>query len=249
MYIDTHAHIFDEKIDKPFILDKNIQAVIVPSYNKDNLQKALTFCEYDKYFCCLGIHPQYADEFSKNIENFIINHIDKLVAIGEIGLDTRFNNFEKQIETFGKQSEIAKVFDLPISLHLLGNNAFTTFFDMTKNKNYKVAMHCFSGSLQDAKKALDNGYYISFACNITYKGNVNLRKIVDYVPLNNILLETDSPSMLPAIFARKGVNTPNNIHYVAEKIAEIKHIDIEKVQDVTTQNAISLFNLNRSTNN
>ena len=244
MFIDTHAHIFEESIKLDNVNLNDILAIIVPSYNKENLGRTLLYCKQSpKFLPALGIHPQYCHQFTHETQNFIKSHINEIVAVGEIGLDTRFDNFESQIPPFVEQMQLAYKHNLPVSVHLIGERAFDVFFEVYKSYPVKTALHCFSGSAQNAERALNLDIYLSFACNITYKANVVLRKIAEFTPLNRILLETDSPSMLPASFMRKGTNTPQNIHFVAQKITEIKKVDIEEVANITTQNAIELFNL------
>ena len=246
MFIDSHAHLFDDRIDIAKCNLDLVDAVIVPAYKYENFEKALRFCETSKkYFCALGIHPEFASEFNKEIKNYIISKKDKIVAIGEIGLDCSYtNNMHTQIETFRQQLELAEMFDLPVIIHLRKEQDFKNFFEIIKDYKVKGVLHCFNGNLQDCKKSLDLGFYISFAGNLTYKGNVELRKIAKFVPMDSILIETDSPSMLPASFRRKGINTSQNISFVAEKLAGIKQISIQEIAEITKRNAKTLFKLN-----
>lgn len=238
MFIDSHAHIFDilGEIDL-----QNIDAVIVPSYNKDNFSTCLSVRSNTKFFPALGIHPEFASQYDKDIEKQIISNRDKIVAIGEIGLDSRFDNGKAQLEAFSKQINLANTLNLPAIIHLVGKESFDIFSGI--NKAQKGVLHAFSGDIHDAERAIKLGYHISFAGNLTYKRNVHLRKIAKLIPEDRILIETDSPSMLPSKLPRGQQNTVGNITYIAECLAECRNVSVEKIAQITKQNAINLFNL------
>ena len=245
MYIDSHSHLFDVRNLSNSDL-KDIDAVIVLSYSKATISSALDFCKSNsKYYCALGIYPGFANEYTDEIEDFIISNRANICAIGEIGLDESYEiPYDKQLEALHRQLDLAEKLSLPVSVHLRTKRDFETFFNILTNyKNIKGALHCFNGDLIDCQRALELGFYISFACNITYKGRVKLREIAKIVPDDKLLIETDSPSMLPASFARKGENVPANIYFVAETIANIRGCSIDKIAKITRDNAIKLFNL------
>ena len=246
-FIDTHAHLFDLNCDLKTLNLDNILKIVIPSYKLDNLQTTLNLCKNNKnYFACLGIHPQYCNEFNATTQKFIEQNASEIVGIGEIGLDDRFNNLPLQIEVFVKQLQLAKEKSLPIVVHLVGKNSFQKFFDLIKEYNLIGMIHCFSGSLEDAKRLLDLGFYLSFAGNLTYKKNVDLRKVATYVPLEKILIETDSPSMSPSGFGRGKNNIPNNIHFVAETLAQLKNLTVKELSLITNKNATKLFKLDKN---
>ncbi len=246
MFIDSHAHMFDEKIDFEKIDLSLLDAIIVPSYSMENLDKVLNFCNKHKQcFCALGIHPFWCNNFDSNkYVNTVLSNKCNVYAVGEIGLDSLCEvDYLKQIEVFKKQLKIAEEFNLPISVHLRTKQDFNSFFSIIKNYKIQCAIHCFNGDLEDCQQAVDNGFYISFATNITYKGNRHLREIAVGVPFENLLIETDSPSMLPSCFKRKGINTSANIVYVAETLAKIKNCEVSFIAKKTFENANKLFNL------
>ena len=240
-FIDTHAHLFDERINISEVDVSKLYAVLVPSYSMQNLKQSLDFCkQYDKCYCALGIHPQYIDDFDLNIlDGLIKENIQDIYAIGEIGLDSGAKtDYQKQICVFTKQVGLAKKYNLPISVHLRTKIDFDNFFLIMQNyKDVQVILHCFNGDEDDLQKALDSGYYISIATNVTYKGNVKLRQLCKKIPLDKLLIETDSPNLLPSIFARRGVNTSQNIIYVVEQLANIKNEKNENISKTTTKNA------------
>lgn len=245
LFIDAHAHLFEEKIDKNLIDLSSMEAVIISAYKRENLHTALDFCATNsKYFCALGIHPEFANEYDLSVQNMIELEAKNIVAIGEIGLDITYSMpYATQISALLAQLDLAEKLNLPIVVHLRKKQDFVTFFDCTKERNLRGMLHCFNGDNEDLARALDLGLYISFAGNITYKGNENLRKLAKNVPFSRLLIESDCPSMLPAQFMRKGVNLPQNVQFVAEKLADIFGVDTSKIANVTKENAKKLFNL------
>lgn len=245
MFIDSHAHLVDKNL-ADFIPNDDLDAIISSSYNASNIEKTLEIAlKHEKCYATLGIHPQFCDEYTNEIEkNIIKNKLrNKFVGIGEIGLDKHYNtDFSTQKNVFQKQLNLAQELQLPVVCHV--RDCYGTFFDiMRKHNNLKFMLHAFCGTKADCFKAIELGGYISFACNITYKRHDDLRKIATAIPLEKILIETDSPSMLPAKFMRKGFNTPNNVRFVAETIARARNTSVEEIAQVTKQNAIELFDL------
>ena len=246
MFIDSHSHMFDEKINIEKADLTLVDAIIVPSYNMENLSKVIDFCsKYKKCYCALGVHPNWADEYdNEKFLNIVLENKSKIYAIGEIGLDSLSNvDYLKQIDVFKNQLEIAEKLNLPITVHLRTKKDFDNFFNIFNSYNIKCAIHCFNSDLKDCKKAIKLGCYISFATNITYKRNVDLRKIALCVPFPNLLIETDAPSMLPASFKRRGINSSENVFYTAETLAKIKNCEISHIAKITFENANKLFNL------
>ncbi len=244
-FIDSHAHLFDIQNQDNINLE-NISGVIVPSYNKCTFDLAMNYANKNTIiYKALGIHPQYCENYDDFCENYIISNKNNIVAIGEIGLDDRFNNFDKQLDTLHKQLNIAKLCNLPVIIHLLGEKSLQAFCELYKKYLINGVVHSFIGDTQKAKTILDLGLKISFACNITYKRHKDMQKTIEYIPISDILLETDSPSTLPSGFGRTKNNTPNNIIYVAQKLAEYKNLPIFDIAELTTINTIDLFNLRR----
>lgn len=244
-FIDTHAHIFSERIDFDSLDLSDVEAVLVPSYSMQNILIAYNFCiKHANCYLAVGVHPDYISDYDEQrLDSFISQHRESVYAIGEVGLDSNsLMDYSKQKNIFISQIQLSQKYDLPLSIHLRTKKDFNEFFEMLKIYPIRnFALHCFNGDADDLEKALALGAYISFATNITYKGNVKLRELCAKVPLDRLLIETDSPNMLPAIFARKGVNTPQNVIYVAQTISQKISISMQKIAEITSKNAKKLF--------
>lgn len=252
IFVDSHSHLYDERLNqradeiiKNFENDK-IACTIIPSCDFKSMQQTLELSQkYNKVFSALGIHPHDAQSFDDNIKNFFKQHYndDKVVALGEIGLDYFYDlsPHDLQKEVLEWQLDFSNKSNLPVIFHV--RDAYPDFFDICRGNlipKENAVLHCFGGNVADAKKGLDMGFYISFTCNITYKHSEILREVVDYVPLDRILIETDSPYMSPN-HCRKEPNEPKNVLYVAEQIARQKGLSLENVGEQTTKNFFDLF--------
>ena len=246
-FIDTHAHAFSERIDFDSLDMSNIEAILVPAYSMQNILVAYNFClKHQNCYLAVGVHPDYITDYDeKFLDDFISQHRNDIYAIGEVGLDSNsITDYSKQKDVFVSQIQLAQKYHLPLSIHLRTKKDFDTFFEILKNHPIEnFALHCFNGDANDLEKSLTLGAYISFATNITYKGNVKLRELCAKVPLDRLLIETDSPNMLPAIFARHGVNTPQNIIYVAQTISQKIGISMQKIAEITSKNAKKLLKI------
>ncbi|OGU57652.1 MAG: hypothetical protein A2X64_06070 [Ignavibacteria bacterium GWF2_33_9] len=252
--IDTHAHLFDDPFDEDFekvvqdAFKEGIEAILMPAIEPKTFQKMFEKVNYDsRLFCSIGIHPHNALEVNEVtlqlIERYTNN--EKVKAIGEIGLDYYYDFAPRdvQISAFEKQIELAKKCDLPIIVHNReSNDDLMRVLKSQQNGSLSGVLHCFSGDFAMLKEALDLGMYISFTGNITFKKAEELREIVRITPLNRILLETDSPWMSPVPF-RGNRNEPKMVKLVAEKIAEIKSVNIKEVIEMTSLSAKKLFKL------
>ena len=169
---------------------------------------------------------------------------DKVKAIGEIGLDyywdTSFNDVQKDI--FARQIALANKLDLPIVVH--NREAHKDTFDILKseNKSSKVLYHCFSGSVEYMKECVKEGYLIAIGGVVTFKNAIKIKEVAKEVPLENLVLETDSPYLTPVPFRGK-INKPAYIKYIAEEIAKIRNLDIAELISITTENAERFFNI------
>lgn len=242
--IDTHAHIVSEYYDDIDLLvkeliEKNIIGVI---NNATNYKEALEIIELSKkynnfLYAAIGIHPENVEEDINKIENLIKEN--KIVAIGEIGLDYhwRKDNKEEQKEVFIKQLKLSKKYNLPVIIHT--RDSIQDCLDIIKKQNVRGIMHCFSGSYEMAKEFIKYGFKLGIGGVLTFK-NSKLYEVIEKVDLEDIVLETDSPYLSPEPF-RGTKNIPSNVLYVAKKIAEIKHISVEKVIEKTTENARNIF--------
>lgn len=169
---------------------------------------------------------------------------DKIVAIGEIGLDYYYDNSprEKQKEIFRKQLEIAEKRNLPVIIHT--RDAMGDTYDILSEFKGKVkgVMHCYTGSSEMAKRFMELGYYISISGTVTFKNAVNVREMVKTIPLDNLLVETDSPYLTPEPNRGKR-NEPKFVRFTAEKVAELKEMELNDLIYNTNSNVRNLFSI------
>ena len=249
MLIDTHCHLFNEYYDDiQGVLDRaannGIEKVVVAADNIASCYEVIENAKkYDNYYFCLGIHPEEVndslEELSKIIEDNINN--PKFVAIGEIGLDYYWtkDNKEKQIEVFEYQLKLAEKYNKPVIVH--SREATKDTEDILAKYNVVVDIHCFSGSKETADIYIKRGYYIGVGGVFTFK-NSNLKDVIKDIPLDNILLETDSPYLSP-VPHRGETNEPAYIRDIGEYLASIKNITLEDVKNKTTKNATKIFHI------
>lgn len=257
MLIDTHAHLdfkeFDRDRDEVIRRAKKfgVEKIINVGCNLKRSQNSIALSQkYDNIYATVGLHPHDAkEEFGKYEELAKLGKNKKVVAIGECGLDYfRLEKEEdkiKQKEVFLSQLDLALKLNLPVIIHC--RNAFDDLLTLLKIKKYKNKIrgvtHCFSGTLRYAREFLNLGLSISFTGSITYvRPKGELLAVVRMVPLDRIMIETDSPYLAPVPHRGKR-NEPAFVKFVAEKIAEIKGLGFKTIADQTTQNAINLFKL------
>lgn len=255
-FFDSHSHLNDEKFDKDRfdIINKlkteKITKFLTCGYNLEGSKKAIEIAEKcDFTYATAGISPndipQNEEELWKNIEE--INELltnKKVVAVGEIGLDYYWNKDNKniQLEAFKKQIEIANDNNLPIVIHT--RDAVMDTLQVLKDNpvNNKGVFHCCPLNRELVKEALKLGFYISFSGVVTFKNAKNADEIINMVPMDRILIETDSPYLAPEPL-RGTRNTPINVKLVAAKIASCKKIQIEDVAKITYENTCRLFKI------
>jgi TatD DNase family protein len=248
--IDTHSHVYEEEMPnyKEIIEEcknKDISMIINGVDNKSNKEIVDLANEYDNVYPAIGLNYDQIDYFDdkdlEDLEELIKSN--NVVALGEIGLDYYWTkeNSEKQVYFFKKQLELAKKYDLPVIVH--SRKASQEVFDIIKESGVrKGSMHCYSGSVEMAKEFIKLGFKIGIDGPITYSNNVKGIELVKEIPLEYLLLETDSPYLAPE--PNRGLqNSPLNLIYIAEKIAEIKGISADEVIEKATKNAKELFNL------
>ncbi len=255
MLIDTHAHLDDDKFDddrEQVIVNarKNgVCKIINIGYNKKTILSTLDLIsKYDYIYGVIGWHPNHAHEIKEEdyvwIEELATNN-PKILAIGEIGLDYYWDFAPKEIqrEVFIKQIHLAKRVGLPIIIH--DREAHQEIMEILKNEEVnKIGgiMHSFSGNLQMALECIELGFYISFSGPITFRNAKKPKDVAISIPLEKILVETDSPYLTPEPYRGKR-NEPAYVKYVAEEIARLKNIDINEINEITTLNAKRVFNL------
>lgn len=253
-FFDSHSHYNDEKFEdirEQIIKDTysaGITRFVCAGYDISSSKLAIEIANnYDFIYTTCGISPNDIDGIKdKDFEEvYELAKNKKVVAIGEIGLDYHWNtdNKEKQIDTFLKQIEIANELELPIVIHT--RDAVADTIDVLKNKiecKEKGVFHCCPHNIELIKEGLKLGYYISFAGPITFKNAKNADLVIREVPLDRMLIETDSPYLSPEPL-RGTTNDSRNVKYVAEKIAEVKEISLEEVAEATYENAMRIFKI------
>ena len=250
--IDSHCHLDHEP------LADNLKDIILRS-KKIGIEKLLTICTSIKSFESIltiikedpmiygtyGIHPHETNNNRVNKDEIFkrISLNSKIIGVGESGLDFYYNNSDKesQIKSFKNHIEASLELDMPIIVH--SRNAETETFDLLnqyKNHNLKILMHCFTGSYDFAKKLMSFNAYFSASGIITFKNSLDLQNTFKKIPLENLLIETDSPFLAPVPMRGKK-NEPSFIKYTLDKLADIKKTTSDKLDLITTNNFNNLF--------
>lgn len=252
--IDSHAHIdfdsFDEDIDQVLERAKDAgvcKIVCAGTTVEGSISSHEMALKHPHIYSSAGVHPHEAGDVNEETYEKIktLAHNEKVIAIGEVGLDYHYKNSPREIqrEVFARFITLAKNVNLPLIIHTRKAEEDTLKL-LKENEAGKAGgvIHCFSGSLDMAKKCLKMGFYISIPGIVTFKKAANLEEIVKYVPIERMLIETDAPYLAPTPFRGKR-NEPAYVKYVAEKIAQIKDLSIEDVARITTLNAEELFGI------
>lgn len=248
MFIDTHCHIFKEYYDNidEVINEMKDNIIIVSGYSSSSNREVIELVnKYPNVYGTIGLHPEEVNNISDSDFDFIIKNInnDKIVGIGEIGLDYHYidDNKDLQKDVFIRQLNIARMYNKTVVIH--SRDAINDTLNIIKDyKDLKIVMHCYSSSLEVAKELVKMNVKLGIGGVVTFKNGIKLKDVVENISLDNLLLETDSPYMSPEPLRGKK-NKPYNCYIVAEKIAEIKGISLEEVLNVTTFNAINQFDL------
>ena len=261
-FLDSHCHLDDARfdVDREKLIEEirkaDITKFVSAGYSKEASETGISLSKkYEFIYTTCGISPndipQTEDELWKDIgeiETLVKENIDdsKIVAIGEIGLDYYWEKDLQrrglQRQAFIKQIEMANVFDLPIVIHT--REAVMDTIEILKNHivNKKGVFHCCPLNRELVREALKLGFYISFAGPITFKNSKNANEIIEMVPNDKMLIETDSPYLAPEP-VRGTRNDPRNVKYIAQKIADVKGISIEEVAKITYENAEKVFGI------
>lgn len=257
-FFDSHAHYNDEKFDEDReelinkIYDSGVTRLINAGYSLESSENALRIAKgYNWIFTISGISPNDIPENSANLD-YELNELDrfiseelnsnKIVGIGEIGLDYYWNkeNKDLQKEAFIKQINLANKYNLPIVIHT--REAVMDTLEILKyhKVNKYGVFHCCPLNRELVKEALKLGFYISFAGPITFKNSKNANEIIEMVPNDKMLIETDSPYLAPEP-VRGTRNDPRNVKHIAQKIADVKGVTLEEVAKMTYKNAKKIF--------
>lgn len=252
VYTDTHTHFYyetDEGKQAEMLqrcLDNNISRLFLP--NVDASSVGLMFDIVDRwpenFFPMLGLHPcdvkaNWREEIEK-IKQAGAGR--KIYAIGEIGIDLYWDKtlLTEQLQAFEMQINWAKELDLPIVIHC--RDAFDETYEVLQRLNddkLRGIFHCFSGTVEQAQKVIDLGFYLGIGGVVTYK-NAGLDKVVALIDLKHLVLETDSPYLTPVPFRGKP-NESSYLKYIAEKIADLHQVDVAEVARITTENSKTIF--------
>ena len=250
--IDSHCHLDHEPLlsdlDNVLKRSKNIgiQKLLTISTSIDSFLRVKEIVNKDDIiYGTVGIHPH---ETNKDIvdTNFIVKNLEeneKIIGVGETGLDFYYNNSDKikQIKSFRTHIEASLISNVPLIIH--SRDAEEETFDILneyKNQKLKILMHCFTGSQKFAEKLLNFNSFFSASGIITFKNSKDLQKTFNFLPLDRILIETDSPFLAP-VPNRGKKNEPSFIDFTATKLAEIKNLEKSEIVKVTSENFNNLF--------
>lgn len=249
--IDTHTHIYDKQFEEDFddVIDRienQLEGIVSIGFDLESSQKSVELAKkYNFIHAVVGVHPvdisKYNDEVEKEIEKLALNE-EKVVAIGEIGLDYHWmaDPKEVQAEGFRKQMALAERVKKPVVIHT--REALQDTLDiLAEFPNVGGILHCYPGSYEAAKPFLDR-YFLGIGGTLTFKNNRKTKELVEVLPLEKIVIETDCPYLTPVPFRGKR-NEPIYTSYVAEEIARIKNISVEEVIKITTENAKKIYGI------
>lgn len=252
MIFDTHSHYDDEQFntDREDIInqlnEKEIKAVNVGASFAGCIESYNLAKKYPHIYAAVGIHPDeiadLTDENYTKIKEMAMS--EKVVAIGEIGLDYHWMVCEEEVQKNGfiRQIELAKEISKPINVHSREAANDTLSIIKEYGKDATGIIHCFSYSKEIAKEYLNMGYYIGIGGVVTFKNSKKLKEVVEYVPLDRIVLETDCPYMSPEPYRGKR-NSSLYLTYVATAIGQIKGVSKEAVEDITFKNALDVYKI------
>ncbi len=254
---DSHCHLNDEKYneDRKELIEnlrkQGVKRLVTAGYSIESSKEAIKLSkEYDFIYATIGISPndvpKTLEDLDKDLNNIkdLYKEGEKIVAVGEIGLDYYWNTENKEIqkEAFKRQIELANNLNLPIQIHTREAIADTLEILKDNKVNRKGIFHCCPFNRELVKEGLKLGFYISFAGPTTFKNSKNAVEIIKMVPDDKMLVETDSPYLSPEPFRGKR-NDPSRVQYIIKKIAEVKEKSFEEIEKMVYENANTIFNL------
>ena len=254
MIFDTHAHYDDEAFDKdrisllPSLPTQGIEAVVNIGASIQTTKNTLKLIEnYPFFYGAVGVHPNETGELNKNLLNWLkeVARHPKVVAIGEIGLDYYWNEPDRETQKhwFICQLNLAREVGLPVIIH--SRDAAKDTLDIMKSqKSDEIGgvIHCFSYGKDLAREYLSMGFYLGIGGVVTFKNAKKLKEVVEYMPMDKMVLETDCPYLSPEPF-RGTRNSSLNLPYVVKAVSEIKGISEEKIIEITYKNAKDLYRI------
>lgn len=254
MLIDTHSHIYSEDFNHDIdevmqhAYDNDVKKIILPNIDSGSVKRLLDLSDSYPHLCypLMGLHPTSVSEDYKEELEAVEYWLEKrkFYGIGEIGIDLYWEQkfVEEQKEAFRHQIKLAKSHSLPIVIHV--RNSFEEVHAIVKEEqdgNLNGIFHCFTGSIEEAQKVTDVGFYMGIGGVVTFK-NSSLDKVIKSVDIKNLVLETDSPYLAP-VPKRGRRNESAYLAFVAQKVAEIYDISVEEVAEITSANARQLFGI------
>jgi TatD DNase family protein len=257
MFIDTHTHLFSEQFKDDInevinrAINSKVDKMLLPNIDVQSIESMLNLANSFPKNCfpMFGLHPcSVGADFKIQLEiikKYLLLNKKNCIAIGEIGIDLYWDKtyFEEQKIAFIEQIKWAKNLQIPIVIH--ARDSFEEIIDILNkyyDSNLKGVFHCFSGTYEQALKAISfDGFKLGIGGILTYK-NSNLPEVISKINLNNIIIETDSPYLAPSPFRGKR-NESSYLIYIAQKLADIYGVTLKTIEEQTTKNAIELFNL------
>ncbi|MBC6415916.1 MAG: TatD family hydrolase [Bdellovibrionales bacterium] len=250
MWIDTHCHIDKLKESPENVINlakkKGVLCLLTIGTELKDWNQVLSLSKkHSPYvYGTLGMHPHKAQSFDDSCDTFLRKHLpsQRIVGVGEIGLDYFYENSSSDIqkEVFEKQLNLAEEFHLPVEIHTRSAESDTLYFLKKYQSKVQGLLHCFTGSYDLAKQALDCGFNISFSGILTFKKAESLRKTCKKIPLDRIHIETDSPFLCPEPHRGKE-NNPSYIPFIAQLVAKLHKIDLETLSQQLKENTYKLF--------
>lgn len=260
MIIDTHAHYDDEAFNEDrdelisSLPENGIEAVVNIGASMDSTKRTVELVkQYGHIYGAIGVHPSETAEMTEDFLDYLAEQskLPKIVAIGEIGLDYFWDTPEREAQKywFGKQLRLAIDLEIPVVIHSrdaaedtlrMMKEAFV--YAKAEKKSFTGVIHCFSYGTEIAKEYIKMGFYIAVGGVITFKNAKKLREVVEEIPMDKLVVETDCPYLSPEPNRGKR-NSSLNLPFIVEKIAEIKGISAQEVVDITSENAKNLYNI------
>lgn len=250
MLIDSHCHVLSSEYDNVDEIIKDsinsgVEKIIVNGYDLKTSKEAVELAnKYDHVYAAVGIGPSNVTDVNDETYDIIskLAKESKVVAIGEVGLDYYWTteNKEMQLKVFKTMLKIAKTNNLPVIVHC--RKSFLDTYNLLKESDLTGIIHCYSGSVDMAKRFIKLGFLLGIGGVITFKNAKSLKDVVKAIDINNFSLETDSPCLSPEPYRGKP-NTPKNVKLVATEIANIKQVNLDEVIRVTGRSVCSKFDL------
>lgn len=248
--IDSHCHLemFKEELSDVVrrAYDSGVSTIVTVASDVESLDEVVKIAEqYPMVYATVGIHPHDAKDFNDKVlkKIFELSRHPKVIAIGEIGLDYHYDNSprEAQKSAFVRQLELARDLGLPVVVH--SREAFDDTIKILKESGVsRGVLHCFSGNLSQAKKAIELGFLISISGVVTFKNAKKIKEVAQFVPDDYLLIETDAPYLAPEPMRGKG-NEPAFLIYTARELAELRGLTVEDIDRITTVNTYKLFQI------